>query len=145
MTKSELNARLPVPLSKSALKKISLANLQARVDALRSESNHFGIDPDKEQVLDDSEQLTPTKQKKPRVVEDGVLFPALAERKEPRAGTKRALIIDMLRDGTTVDEIAEATGWSRDVASSAIWGDVKGTGHGVERIDGQLFLLPRGK
>lgn len=134
MTKVDLNARLPVPLSKSALKKISLADLQARVDALPPA-----------QVLDDSEQLTPTKQKKPRVVEDGVLFPAHAERKEPRAGTKRALIIDLLRDGSTVDEIAEATGWSRDVASSAIWGDVKSTGHGVERIDGRLFLLPRVK
>lgn len=132
MTKSDLNARLPSPLSKSALKKISLADLQARVDALPPA-----------QVLDDSEQFTPTR--KPRVVADGVLFPALAECKDPQAGTKRALIIDLLRNGTTVDEIAEATGWSRDVASSAIWGDVKGTGHGVERIDGRLFLLPRVK
>jgi hypothetical protein len=132
MTKNELNARLPIPLSASVLKKISLADLQARVDALPTG-----------QVLDDSEQLTPTR--KPRVVADGVLFPALAERKEPKAGTKKALILDLLRtpNGTTFEDIAAATGWSRSVASSAVYGDVKATGHGVARIDGRLYLLPR--
>jgi len=126
MTKNELNARLPVPLSKSALKKISLADLQARVGT--------------NQVLDDSEYLTPTR--KPRSA-DGILFAPADTQKAPRAGSKRAMMLDLLRAGTTIEEIAAATGWSRDVASSGIWGDVKGTGHGVERIDGRLFLLPR--
>ncbi len=128
MTKNELNARLPVPLTASQLKKIRLADLQARVDTY--------------QVLDDFEYLTPTR--KPRSA-DGILFAPSDTQKAPRAGSKRAIMLDLLRAGTTVDEIAAATGWSKDVASSGIWGDVKGTGHGAERIDGRLFLLPRVK
>ena len=129
MTKSELNARLPVPLTASQLKKISLADLQARVDL------------PKRQVLDDSEQLTPTRRKKA----DGILFAPAEAQKEPKSGSKRAAILDLLRAGTDVDEIAAATGWKRDVASSCLYVDVKGAGWGVERIDGRLFLLPRVK
>jgi hypothetical protein len=127
MTKNELNARLPIPLSASALKKISLADLQARVGT--------------NQVLDDSEYLTPTR--KPRSAE-GILIQPSDVQKTPKPGSKRALILDMLRSGTTLDEIATATGWSRSVASSALYVDVKGAGWGVERVDGRLFLLPRG-
>lgn len=140
MTKSELNARLPVPLTASQLKKISLADLQARVDALRSESNHFGIDPDTDQVLDDSEYLTPRRKLKA----DGILFAARVDRKDPKPGSKRALLLDLLRAGTTIDEIAAALGWNRSAASSALYVDVRDmSGYGCERIDGRLFLLPR--
>lgn len=138
MTKSELNARLSLPLTASQLKKISLADLQARVDALRSESNHFGIDPDTNQVLDDSEQLTPR-----RLKQDGVMFAPADVQKTPKPGSKRALILDMLRAGTTTLEIAERLNWAPGAASSALYVDVKGSGWGVERIDGRLFLLPR--
>ena len=131
MTKNELNARLPIPLSASALKKMTVAEVQARVDALPA------------QVLDDSEQFTPTR--KPRVAADGILFAPAAEQKTPRPGTKRALLLDLLRAGTDVDGIAVATGWKRDVASSALHVDVKGAGWGVERIDGRLYLMPRVK
>lgn len=131
MTKSELNARLPVPLTASQLKKISLADLQARVDGMP-----------KRQVLDDSEQLTSTR-RKPKA--DGILFAPAEAQKEPKAGSKRAAILDLLRSGTDVDEIATATGWKRDVASTCLYVDVKGAGWGVERIDGRLFLLPRVK
>lgn len=132
MTKNELNALLPVPLSASALKKISLAELQARVDALPPA-----------QVLDDSEQLTPTK--KTRLVGDGLLFAPRDDQKTPRAGSKRETIIDLLRapTGTTIEAISVATGWSRDVAQSAIFGDVKALGYGVERKSGRLFLVVR--
>ena len=77
---------------------------------------------------------------------DCILFIPLDAQKEPRPGTKRAAIIDMLRKpaGTTVEEIAAATGWSRAVASSALWVDVKGGGFGVERREGRLHLLPEG-
>ncbi len=129
MTKSELNARLPVPLTASQLKKITITELRARVEALP-----------KREVLDDSEQLTPTRRKQNA---DGVLFAPADAQKEPRAGTKRAVILDLLRAGTDVDEIAESTGWKREVASSALYVDVKGAGWGVERIEGRLFLLPR--
>jgi len=44
-----------------------------------------------------------------------------------RAGTKQALLIDMLRrpDGATVDQIAEATGWQRHTVRGAIAGALK--------------------
>lgn len=77
---------------------------------------------------------------------DCILFIPLDAQKEPKAGSKRAAIIDMLRKpaGTTVEEIAAATGWSRAVASSALYVDVKGSGWGVERREGRLHLLPEG-
>lgn len=76
---------------------------------------------------------------------DCILFVAGDTQKEPKAGSKRATIIDLLRaaQGTTVDEIAAATGWRRDVAASALYVDVKGSGFGVERRDGRLHLLPQ--
>lgn len=130
MTKSELNARLPVPLTASQLKKISIADLHARVDALPA------------QVLDDSEYLTPRRKQKA----DGILFAERAERKDPKPGSKRALLLEMLRAGTTIDEIAVALGWNRSAASSALYVDVRDiSGYGCERIDGRLFLLPRVK
>lgn len=77
---------------------------------------------------------------------DVILFLPADAQKEPKAGSKRAAIIDMLRKpaGTTVEEIAALTGWSRAVASSALYVDVKGSGWGVERREGRLHLLPEG-
>jgi hypothetical protein len=77
---------------------------------------------------------------------DVILFLPAESQKEPKAGSKRATIIDLLRapTGATVEDIAAATGWSRSVAQSALYVDVKGLGHGVERKDGRLFLLPEG-
>ena len=86
LTKAAINALLAAPLSASALKKTSHADLVAMFDAmpatdalaadiadaraddtpptpdqmLRDESNHFGIDPDALPVLDNSSYLTPT-------------------------------------------------------------------------------------
>lgn len=78
-----------------------------------------------------------------KLKQDGVLFAPADAQKEPKPGSKRAMILDLLRAGTTIDDIANATGWRRDVASSALYVDVKGSGWGVERIDGRLLLLPR--
>jgi hypothetical protein len=76
---------------------------------------------------------------------DMILFLPADAQKEPRPGTKRAAILDMLRKpaGTTVEEIAAATGWSRAVAQSGLYVDVKGSGWGVERREGRLHLLPQ--
>lgn len=76
---------------------------------------------------------------------DCILFIPMDAQKEPKAGTKRAAIIDLLRapKGATVEDIAAATGWSRSVAQSALYVDVKGSGWGVERKEGRLFLLPQ--
>ena len=45
----------------------------------------------------------------------------------PRAGTKQALLIDMLKrpEGATVQQIAEATGWQRHTIRGAISGALK--------------------
>lgn len=77
---------------------------------------------------------------------DVILFLPADAQKEPRPGTKRAAILDMLRKptGTTVEEIAAVTGWSRAVAQSGLYVDVKGSGWGVERREGRLHLLPEG-
>jgi hypothetical protein len=156
MTKAELNARLPAPLTTSALKKISLADLQARVDAQRSESNHWGVDPDADDIPPTEPEKPAPKVRKVRAAlapkntrklgADVILFLPADSQKEPKAGTKRAAIIDLLRapKGATVDDIAAATGWSRSVAQSALYVDVKGGGFGVERKDGRLHLLPEG-
>ena len=89
-------------------------------------------------------QVAPTATRKPG--RDCILFIPADSQKEPKAGSKRAAIIDLLRapTGTTVEDIAAATGWSRAVAGSALYVDVKGSGWGVERKDGRLHLLPQG-
>ena len=62
-----------------------------------------------------------------------------------RAGTKRHLMAVALARGTTLEHLSEITGWSRDVASSALYTDFKAAGLGIERKAGKLFLiLPEG-
>jgi Protein of unknown function (DUF3489) len=56
--------------------------------------------------------------------------PATSERTPnptPRAGTKQALMIDLLKrpEGATVEQIAEATGWQRHTIRGAISGALK--------------------
>lgn len=86
--------------------------------------------------------------KKARSVEDRVLVqPAkdLRDVKPMTAGSKRHLICEALLHGTTMEHLAEVTGWKRDVVSSALYYDVKQVGLGVERKGGKLFLiLPEG-
>lgn len=91
-----------------------------------------------------ADKAAPKTSRKPGA--DVILFLPADAQKEPRPGTKRAAIIDMLRKpaGTTVEEIAAATGWSRAVAQSGLYVDVKGSGFGVERREGRLHLLPEG-
>ena len=86
----------------------------------------------------------PTARRKP--IADGILFAPADSQKEPKQGSKRSMLLALLRgpEGTTVDDMAAATGWGRGVASSALYVDVKGSGYGVERINGRLHLLPRG-
>ena len=52
--------------------------------------------------------------------------PAAGQR-TPRAGTKQALLIDLLRrpEGATVDQIAEITGWQHHTIRGAISGALK--------------------
>jgi hypothetical protein len=52
---------------------------------------------------------------------------ARAEKPAPRAGTKQALMIEMLKrpEGATVEQIAEATGWQKHTIRGAISGALK--------------------
>jgi predicted ArsR family transcriptional regulator len=52
---------------------------------------------------------------------------APAEKPTPRAGTKQALMIEMLKrpEGATVEQIAEATGWQKHTIRGAISGALK--------------------
>lgn len=119
LSKAEL-AALIGDMTPSQIKKATLADLIERAKAATSPKRKPGADV--------------------------ILFLPADAQKEPRPGTKRATIIDMLRkpDGTTVEEIAAATGWSRAVAQSGLYVDVKGSGWGVERREGRLHLLPEG-
>jgi len=86
--------------------------------------------------------------KKARSVEDRVLVQPAKDLKDVKpmtAGSKRHLICEALLRGTTMEHLAEVTGWKRDVVSSALYYDVKQVGLGVERKGGKLFLiLPEG-
>ncbi|WP_116131820.1 hypothetical protein [Tropicimonas sp. IMCC34043] len=62
-----------------------------------------------------------------------------------REGTKRHAMVQALLNGCTLDQLATATGWKRDVASAAIYTDLKAAGLGVRRENGVLHLmLPKG-
>ena len=52
---------------------------------------------------------------------------APADKPTPRAGTKQALMIDMLKrpEGATVEQIAEVTGWQKHTIRGAIAGALK--------------------
>ena len=123
-TKNELNARLATPLSASKLKKTSLADLQAMVDA---------------------QQPKPTR--KPRGLDDRVIQ-ALGKAQDVRPtkeGSKRALLVIALQRGATIEHLMEVLGWNRETVSSAPRTDLKAIGLGCERRKGKYhLLLPEG-
>jgi hypothetical protein len=72
-----------------------------------------------------------------------------AEPPTPRAGTKQALLINMLRrpDGATVEEVVEATGWQRHTVRGAISGALKKKLHLAVTSDkvegrGRVYRIP---
>lgn len=86
--------------------------------------------------------------KKVRALEDRVLVEPttdLSNVRPIREGTKRHAMVQALLKGCTLDQLVEATGWRRDVASSALYVDLKAAGLGVRRENGILHLiLPEG-
>lgn len=90
----------------------------------------------------------PKKARVPRVAEDRVLVEPttdLSNVRPIREGTKRHAMVQALLKGCTLDQLAEATGWKRDVAGAAIYTDLKAAGLGVRRENGLLILmLPNG-
>ena len=86
--------------------------------------------------------------KKGRTLEDRVLVEPtsdLSNVRPIREGTKRHAMVQALLSGCTLDELATATGWKRDVASAAIYTDLRAAGLGVRRENGVLHLmLPKG-
>ena len=86
--------------------------------------------------------------KKVRALGDRVLVEPttdLSNVRPIREGTKRHAMVEALLKGCTLDQLAEATGWKRDVAGAAIYTDLKAAGLGVRRENGLLILmLPNG-
>lgn len=86
--------------------------------------------------------------KKARALEDRVLVAPTSDVSNVRPireGTKRHAMVQALLNGCTLDQLATATGWKRDVASAAIYTDLKAAGLGVRRENGILHLmLPKG-
>jgi DNA-binding MarR family transcriptional regulator len=70
---------------------------------------------------------TPTKKGKAAKGKARVTKAASADKATPRAGTKQAQMIEMLKrpEGATVEQIAEATGWQHHTIRGAISGALK--------------------
>jgi hypothetical protein len=83
------------------------------------------------------------KERKPRSLDDRVILaPGKAEDVRPtKEGSKRALLVQALQRGTTLEHLQELLGWNRDTVSSAIRTDVGAIGLGVERRSGKYFLI----
>ncbi|PIV78574.1 MAG: hypothetical protein COW54_08635 [Rhodobacteraceae bacterium CG17_big_fil_post_rev_8_21_14_2_50_63_15] len=152
LTKSAINALLATPLTASQLKKKSHADLVAMFDAMSATD---ALDADLRDAR--TNDPTPPMPKAPNVVampkkgrnlEDRVLVEPtsdLSNVRPIREGTKRHAMVQALLSGCTLDELATATGWKRDVASAAIYTDLRAAGLGVRRENGVLHLmLPKG-
>lgn len=137
LTKDAINALLATPLTASQLKKKSKADLIAMFDAMPAAD---ALDADMRDARADDTPPTP---KKARVLDDRILIkPGKAEDVKPtKEGSKRALLIQALSRGTTLEHLMELLGWNRDTVSSAIRTDVGAIGLGVERKGGKYFLL----
>lgn len=123
-TKTELNARLATPLTVSKLKKTSLAELQALVDAQQPKParQSRGLDDRVIQAPGKLDDVRPTKE-----------------------GSKRALLVIALQRGATIEHLMEVVGWNRETVSSALRTDLKAIGLGCERRKGKYHLmLPEG-
>lgn len=81
--------------------------------------------------------------RKPRGLDDRVIqAPGMVEDVRPtKEGSKRALLIQALARGCTLEHLESLLGWNRATVSSALRTDVGAVGLGVERKGGKYFLL----
>ena len=132
MTKQEIARELEalgITLTASQIKKTSLPDLNAMLTKAKA-SNVVAL-PKKVRALEDRVLVEPTTD--------------LSNVRPIREGTKRHAMVQALLNGCTLDQLATATGWARDVASAAIYTDLKAAGLGVRRENGILHLmLPKG-
>jgi hypothetical protein len=87
------------------------------------------------------------KARKPRELPDRVMIePGKPEDVRPtKEGSKRALLIQALARGCTLEHLESLLGWNRATVSSALRTDVGAVGLGVERKAGRYYLLlPKG-
>lgn len=75
--------------------------------------------------------------------DDRVIVPAGKpdDVKPTKEGSKRAILIQALARGATLDHLVELLGWNKETVSSALRWDVKQMGLGVERRAGKYYLL----
>ncbi|WFE74245.1 hypothetical protein [Roseinatronobacter sp. S2] len=123
MTKTQIAAELAtlgIVLTASQIKKASLADLQAQLDAARK----------------------PKAARKPRALGPHVFCKPSGDPKAVRAGSKKHILLAALEKGASLDDLMTATGWQKGVVQSAFQYDVKMTGFGVERrADGLYYLI----
>jgi hypothetical protein len=78
-------------------------------------------------------------------VKPRVLFEPADELKPVRPGSKQEALIDALRKGATIDDLAAVTGWARSAVSGAFRNDVRGKGYGMrvenDPVRGAVYLL----
>lgn len=106
-------------MTASKLKKTSLTDLQAMVDAQKP------------------------KARKPRELPDRVMVEAgkPEDVRATKAGSKRHLMAEALAKGATVEELMALLNWNKDTVTSAFRTDMRALGFGVERKAGKYFLL----
>lgn len=95
------------------------------------------------QMAGEKARVQPKADRKPRGLDDRVIqAPGKAEDVRPtKEGSKRAILIQALARGCTLEHLESLLGWNRATVSSALRTDVGAVGLGVERKGGKYFLL----
>lgn len=75
-----------------------------------------------------------------------VIYPAKSEIKPVSRDSKKALVLNAMLKGVTVEDIVKLTGWSRNAAASCIATDIAPLGYRVSK-DGPVYVakLPKGR
>ena len=70
-------------------------------------------------------------------------FPPLKKIKAHRPGTRRAILVAMLKKGAVLEALMKATRWSRDDCREAIRQVHRDLGYGIQESNGKLRLIAK--
>jgi hypothetical protein len=78
-------------------------------------------------------------------IEDGYRAPLTSEVSVPRSTSKRYVILQAMKGGTTIEELMKLTGWQPQTVKSALFTDVRSLGFGYDVSGaGTVFTLKDG-
>jgi hypothetical protein len=78
-------------------------------------------------------------------IEDGYRAPLTSEVSVPRSTSKRYVILQAMKSGTTIEELMKLTGWQPQTVKSALFTDVRSLGFGYDVSGaGTVFTLKDG-